>query len=235
MRNCDFRGALWGLGCMTALFIAPAAQATTFNDVSDFSLNNPTGAWSYLAGGKVLGTTVNNCGGGSLECLTNGLGLPDSASVIKNMTGTTVTTAGNVKIAPDHLNLDPEGVSNVAVEWTAPTAGYYSIVGDFLGDDLHQVSHRVEITDNGVDIFSSVISAFGQLDAFSMELQLSAGDQIEFIVDTGSTYTDLSTGLAATISIPEPAPLALLGGTLLILGFVHRRTSSARLHGLLNG
>ena len=60
----------------------------------------------------------------------------------------------------------------------------------------------MQILDDGRVIFSGTIASFNQSLPFGLTETLKAGDTIDFVVDTGNggVYTDLSTGLAVTIS-----------------------------------
>ena len=202
------------------LFSAQASAALSFSAVDDFSIaSNPNTVWSYQAAGALLTSAVSNCGGSSdLVCWTNNGSYSQSASVIKNTSASTVTASRTVVIPVDHLNLDPQGVANVEVVFTAPTPGIYTIVGNFLGDDTGEQSHAVQVLDNSTVIYSSIIGAYGQLDSFNLSAAVAAGDRISFVSDTGSSFTNLGTGLAATItsnSVPEPTSAALLAFGLL--------------------
>ena len=130
-------------------------------------------------------------------------------------TTTSTIDLGTVQFAPDHLNLDPQSVSDVAVQYRVPVAGTYVITGNFVGDDTHENTHGVEVLDNEAQAFSGTISSVGQVAAFDLVETLNADDTITFVVETGSggVYTDLSTGLAATIS---PAVTIASGATLTV-------------------
>jgi hypothetical protein len=134
------------------------------------------------------------------------------------------------------LWLDPES-GNVSVGFTAPSKGTYTITGSFLGIDLNQTSHPVEILDNGVVVWKGTISSFGAKDPFNSAETLKAGGTLTFDVGTGSTgcsYCSLSTGLTGTITerststVPEPDTLISLGSGLLALVPLLRRKRFAR-------
>jgi hypothetical protein len=85
----------------------------------------------------------------------------------------------------DHLNLDPEGLASISVRFTAPTSGTYGFTGDFLGDDKYQHAHPVEILVNGSSVYSNTINKYDQSDPFSIQATLTAGDTVDFAVETG--------------------------------------------------
>jgi hypothetical protein len=191
------------------------SQASTYNAVTDFSLSsNPNGVWSYRSGGSLLSSPV--IGSGSTAGWNewwNGKAVPNSADIGANVTGKTLTIANSIVMPTNVLQMDPEATGNVAVRFTAPAAGTYSIIGNFLGIDTNEKLHSVEITHNGVAIFTNTISAYNQNDSFNLTETLSAGDVIDFVNETGSTtYEDLSTGLSVTIAtfVAQPTITAVV-------------------------
>ncbi len=148
----------------------------------------------------------------------NGLSLPNSAHVTKN-TSTTSQTFLTVIQPASVLNLDPQSESDI-VRWTAPSAGDWSISGLFQGIDVDQHSHPVEIVENGTTVLlaPTSIGSYGQVVKFSDTVVLAKGDTIDFMVSTGSTFTNLSTGFDATIQSAVPEPSSLLLGVLATLG-----------------
>jgi PEP-CTERM motif len=215
-------GGLLGVLCLA---LSCSAQAATYNAVNDFSIaNNPNGVWSYLYN---HGTTTNllpqTVVGPDTIYWWNGGSQPNSAIILKNVTCCTVID-GFVVIPTDHLDMDPQSLSYVDLRFTAPTASSYSITGDFLGIDLFEVAHPVEITVNGTIVFSNTISSDNQSAPFSLIVSLQKGDTVDFNNLTSPiTYAFLSTGLAATINTPEPGSLLLLGSGIISLAGILRR------------
>jgi uncharacterized protein (TIGR03437 family) len=187
---------------------AQPSPVSTYNAATDFSLSsNPNGVWSYLSSGSLLPSPV--IGGGATAGWNewwDGKAVPNSADIGANVSGKTLTISNTVVMPTNVLQMDPEATSNVAVRFTAPASGTYSIIGNFLGIDTSQKLHPVEIMHNGVAIFTNTISVFNQNDAFNLTETLSAGDFIDFVNGTGSTYENLSTGLSVTISTSVPLP-----------------------------
>jgi hypothetical protein len=110
--------------------------------------------------------------------------------------------------------MDPEIEKSDITRWTAPSAGKWSISGLFQGIDVDQHSHTVEILENSTTILlgPTTISSYGQRVNFSTDVTLARGDTIDFIVHGATVYTNLSTGLSATIqlsSVPEPSSIVL--------------------------
>jgi hypothetical protein len=145
--------------------------------------------------------------------------------ILQNVTGSafvnlTVTDPTNT------LYLDPQSGS-VAVLFTAPSAGTYTIAGNFLGIDKFENSHPVSILDNGLVVWSGTIASYGADDSFNFAETLKAGDTISFDMGTGSGgscfYCNLGTALSGTVTeasttaTPEPGTVGL---TIIGIGFL---------------
>jgi hypothetical protein len=182
-----------------------AGAAGSSNAVSQFSAKkNPHGQWSYRADGSLLTTSIPKgaCGPKKLSAWTNGGSEPNIAAVSANKTSSPIACTSNstVTVPAGSLSLDPESETNVSVQWTAKKAGTYALSGRFTGNDSRQVTHSVSILHNATSIYTSTISSYGQVDSFSMNVTVAKGDTVSFVVDTGSTWTNLSTGLQATLT-----------------------------------
>jgi hypothetical protein len=186
--------------------LAASASAKTYNAAKEFSESkgNPHGAWSYGYEGKLFGeeetAPAGVCGNPDLKGYWTHLPQPESASIVANRTkGVLDCTTNSITVQPDYINLDPEGLSFVKVVWTAPSSGTWKIEGNFAGDDPGEQAHTVEVL-NGVDaLYSATIDTYPQTDAFKLTVQLTAGEDLSFVSDTGASYTYLSTGLQVAI------------------------------------
>jgi hypothetical protein len=213
-------------GCRELAFSC-VANAGSYSAATDFTLaTNPNGVWLYDYTSTPLTTAVT--GTGSLTGFNywwDGQALPNSSIVGENVTSSPIVYLSALVLPVDYLVMDPEGNSNVEVIFTAPTSGYYSITGSFLGIDSNEQTHPVAIFDNSTSIFTSTMSSLNQTDSFSLNETLNAGDTIGFVVDTGSVYYSLSTGLTATITTgaPEPSTLGLIAFGLAAVGVVRSR------------
>ena len=179
-----------------------------YDALGDFSIAaNPNGPWSYLTSGVLL--NMSGASGGA-AWWNNGGGLSTQDGIYQNITGQTLIGGGNA-IPADHLDLSPN-VGNVAVRFTAPSAGSWSVSGDFSGVEQSTTqSHSVAILVNGTSAFSGTISSAGQSDPFNLNLTFETGDTIDFINYAGPTVYWDNTGLAARI-VPLSGQAAVLTG-----------------------
>jgi hypothetical protein len=217
------------LGCAQSLY-----AGSVYNVVTGFSgTSNPNGVWTYDYNGTAY-TSSQEFSILGLSGWSTGKPVPNSIYILQNVTGSTVTSS-TIQDPTGTLWMDPES-GTVSIVFTAPSAGIYTITGDFLGIDTSENSHPVEILDNGTVIWNGTISSFGGKDSFSLPETLNAGGTLTFYVGTGSsgcTYCDLSTGLDGTITggattVPEPGTLIMLGSGLLGLIPMLRRKRFAQ-------
>lgn len=206
------------------------------NVVTDFSYtNNPAGPWSYYYGTSATTQTLYTSSQGYASCPSVGLPCwvtsnpqPDFLQIVQNTSGSAVSQWGSVILPNNMIRLDPEQYT-VSIVYTAASSGVYNVAGNFLGIDVNQNAHPVQILYDGTVVYSNTISSYGQDDPFNFSQHLNAGDTLSFTVETGSTgcsYCNLSTGLDGTVtmaSAPEPAPAALLLGSAGVYAFVSRR------------
>lgn len=230
---------LRALAQIASLALAGATGVMTANAaniVTDFSSSsNPNGPWSYYYGTSATTQTLYTTSQGYASCPAVGLPCwvtsdspPNYLQIVQNVSGSSVPQLGSVILPNDMVRLDPEQYS-VSIVYTAATSDVYNVAGDFLGIDVIQNAHPVQILYDGTVVYNNTISSYGQDDAFSFSQHLNAGDTLSFTVGTGSTgcsYCNLSTGLDGTVtaaSAPEPASFALLLGGAGVLAFVARR------------
>jgi hypothetical protein len=190
---------------VSAASAAPPATGASYSAFKQFSArNNPNGTWSYLYGGTLYSGADKSykiCGVGGFKGWNTQMSIPNSATIAADEKGKATCTTNNTVVVPAHYVLmDPESYANVDVKWTAPSKGTYALTGVFRGCDTRELSHPVAILYNGSSIYSNTISSYGQKVTFSLSETVSAGATIDFLSETGSTYSNLSTGLQATIT-----------------------------------
>ena len=206
---------------LALLVCARSLCAQTYNVVTGFSpTTNPSGVWTYDYNGSAYSGSqaVSNLAGTGLSGWWTGEAVPNSLIILQNNTGSTVSYL-TISDPTNTLWMDPEN-GNVAVVFTAPSAGTYAITGNFLGIDVDENSPLVEVLDNGTVVWSGTLSSYNQNDLFNLSETLAAGGTITFEVATGTsgscTYCNLGTALDATISdTPEPSTFILFGSGLL--------------------
>jgi hypothetical protein len=119
-------------------------------------------------------------------------------------------------IGPNAFTLPIYGT---VVRFTTPTAGVYTIAGDW--ESLHSGTTQNQILRNGTSLFSDTAADIN----FNLTVALNAGDYVDFVVRSFGDIGSDSTGLRATLSteIPEPGSIALLGLGLAGLSFCRRK------------
>jgi hypothetical protein len=226
--------SLMAIGTLLAALAAMPAHATVYDAVQGFSLSNPSGVWSYSYAGTPFSTAVPTPNTLGVPYWWTGQGVPNSAIVGQNVSGGTVTYL-TIQDPNNTLWIDPESWSNVAVTFTAPAAGNYTVNGDFLGIDTGERTHGVEALVNGLPFYLNTISAYGASDPFGAIVPLTAGGTISFLVDGGSLdncgFCNLSTALTVQIStVPEPAGWAMMLTGFFALGAALRRSRRKGAH-----
>ncbi len=180
------------------LGLTPLDGGTVYSAVGDFSLaSNANGVWSYLDNGTLLADPGSSS---TIEYWNNGGSQPNAAVVALNPTTTTQTYSGTVVLPPTYLDLDPQATGNVSVEFTAPSGGVYTFSGSILGTDTNEQSHEVAVTVDGSVVASATLSHFQQTIPIDLTETLTAGDTVNFISYSGSTYNNLGTGLSLTVT-----------------------------------
>jgi hypothetical protein len=181
-----------------------AASTRSYNAAAEFSLaHNPNGVWSYRGAGSLLPLVASDCDRIGLVCRWNGRPVCNSA-IVGAGKGHRPAAFMTVRLPADHLEMDPEGVRNVSVRWTAPAAATFEIRGDFLGVDTTGNAHPVSITSGSNVLYANTISSYGRKDAFDVTHAFKRGQTVDFVVSTGNSCTYLSTGLKAAITSVVP-------------------------------
>jgi hypothetical protein len=185
----------------------------SWDAVADFSITeNPVGPWSY-------GWSKNGLGSGFVRHTRNlvdaqpGVDRWDSPAiqqdvgVMHNKTGNDIRPPGYVyTISRDMLHMHPgDGGIYDIVRWECPQGGKYAIIGQFCGlDDNTQGDSDVNVVlKSQQPLFgptSPVLHGIGSKQEISfVDILLSPGDTVDFIVGVGRGYGSDSTGLKVKI------------------------------------
>jgi len=190
------------LGCL-AVGLCFLEEAAAYQATTDFSIaGNPNGTWSYLVSGSLLAVPQANCNSNlGIACWQNGLGPPNFAGILQNTTASP-WNPGFLTLNPGAFDVDPENNTNVTIRWTAPSTGSWAYSGFFSGLDTTSNVHTTSVVLNSsTTLWTIPINGFGSGSSFSGTVSLNAGDTLDFVVATGSTYTSLGTGFDATILV----------------------------------
>lgn len=197
--------------------LASAAQATVYDAVADFQvLSNPGAVWSYgyaPQGGANYALTLFDSHGASNWYMAayNVLGTPAAWK----------SSATQLALHPG-----PSGGGDFAVlRFTAPSAGNYSISGQFFAGDIGAMSGAIVRSGNQASPLQYFASTNDQ-SVFSVPtLQLTAGETLDFVVGNNGSFYYGTTPLTVSITgaVPEPGSYALMGLGLAGLALLKRR------------
>jgi len=218
------------------LIAAHAANAwDATNDFTAATTTNPNGVWSYGYNPASIDgyqfqvfdtfTTAEGVIPIWLDSTYNALNTP---SFLKNVTSSPL----NNGIEPGQISLHPGPVPNgdeAILRFTAPEISSYKVDAQFFFGDTGETD--AWIVKNGD--FASPLSTLGITSvnpAFStVDLQLNAGDTIDFVVGNHGEFHFDSTPLSVQISsVPVPGAAWLFGsGAMALLASFKRRSIRA--------
>ena len=161
-----------------AATLSGPALATTYDGVADYgTATNPTGVWSYRDGGGNLLTSQDSTAVGT-QWYTGGY--PGGAYIVANK-GSSSQTSSTIFYAANSLHLDGQSIG-AEVRFAAPSAGIYSVSGQFEYGDTNMVTHTVKIVDNsGTTLFTYSLSN-GATQSFSLpSVSLATDGYLDFI------------------------------------------------------
>jgi hypothetical protein len=195
---------------LMVIFLPALSAQTRYSAVDQFSLNsNPNGPWSYIDSTEPLLPLIGGVGIlGLIGWISPVVTVTAREGIWKNTTGATLVPPAftNLVMPPDHLLMGSFG-SKLTLRFAAPSAGTYTITGDFLGIDTAQTPHPVSVLINGSATFSGTLANYKQTLPFSLTQPLKAGDLVDF-VSTGLGSTDCDAGLMATITSAGPTSIS---------------------------
>jgi hypothetical protein len=175
----------------------------------DFSISNgnPNGAWSY-------GCCLRRPNGtpGPFTCYalssTGFLSIPlvgwHSESVDPNVTFNPIEASLSkfgITWEPKQISIGP-AYDFSGLRWTAPSNGTFRVVATFTDDQVGGDGADVFILKNGsIKFHGSPGVTLGKGCAFTSELQLNAGDHLDFMVGSGEDKNPFGDNTAVTIVI----------------------------------
>ena len=238
-----------GLVAATALSgTSLQASASPFVATDDFQSAMQAAPWAYgydSGAGFVPFSATKNEGGVDLWYVSNPTPRYDLPGVGANRTGSPIVwtnpSAGTTVTIPTSLLLmhpyrSAGGVDfDAIVRFTAPTTAMYGVAATFQALDSRPTSIFAEILLNGTVLASRAVDSGAgttwNYDSATL-LSMAAGDTLDFRIGPGGPANSYfffdSTGFNATISVPEPSIVSLLGLGLLGLALVRRRRDDPR-------
>ena len=131
--------------------------------------------------------------------------------VAHNGTNSTIPYGNTTSYPPGQLGMHPGPNGQYSViRFTALQAVLIDIEGSYFKIDSLATTD-VHILDNGGSIFDGALGTLSTV-AFSLQQSVVAGETIDFAVAYGGDgFFNDSTGLSATIAVPEPSSLGLIG------------------------
>ena len=185
--------------------------------------SNPNGVWSYgYSSGfanpvTLYDTTQLGSPGGAQLWVSPAVEVGESPNAALN--DGPAFNNGNLDFLADQFVLTSGiGGQYSDLVFTAPVDGIYSIASTFRGDQ-YGIGTVVGVLVNGEVLFSSSVTADGQIVPFDAEVSLTAGETVEFSVGPGGGLQN--TGLSATITeISSTSILSVDSGDTLTLSGV---------------
>jgi hypothetical protein len=215
--------------CAAALWSASVAHAADY--AGDFSITNgnPNGQWTYgyatslTPGYALVPYTATGSSSGYESWLGNIGG--DGTPVVSHNTNASTFNSGSVSVPAGAAALHPGPGNQLSVaRFTAPAAGTYDLAATFTGYDIVGTSTDVHILHNGTSLFSSSVLGYLATASHAQPLTLAAGDTVDFAVGTfNGSYAFDTTGLAASVAVPEPSLAVAAFATSAAFGVARRR------------
>jgi len=204
--------AVGGLALTLAVVLQGNAQgaATVYNLALDFSpTDNPAGAWSYGAEPSLAGPfslfgvrgIVTGDGGAPIQYWQ--LVPAQEPTIYRNPSSSPITIGGGIiTLPPDRVMLysGTDGVANGfgSARFTVPAGqdGAYTVHSEVgpIYDASIQGDTDFHVLKNGTELFSRFLSGT-QTATYSNQIQLLAGDTVEFVVGRGADNSGFAAGL----------------------------------------
>jgi hypothetical protein len=116
-------------------------------------------------------------------------------------------------LLPGQMYFHPSASNGFAVaRWTAPAAGRYNIVARWLDLDNHGGNgFSCHVVIKGVAVFNQDVANDGGVDIPLQNVDLNAGDIVDFVVGSRGDFSFDSTGFNAAISVAPAVQISVPG------------------------
>ncbi|MBU6385936.1 MAG: hypothetical protein KGS49_08370 [Planctomycetes bacterium] len=211
--------ALVAIGSLAIAFFGCAVlssshAAVVYSAVDDFNVGtNPNGVWSYREGVNSATLLSRVSSGPSVESWSgsNPTIYGFFPYVARNVSGGTLPVNWTVDLLQMHPS---ESLIPSVVRWTAPLSGTWKVQGSFVS--LSSGLTDINIYKNTSSIVSGSLSGTGSpAVTINQDIDLSAGDFLEFAVGAQGNWGGDGVGFKATITsastpaVPEPSSMAI--------------------------
>ena len=200
---------------LAGMLMVANAHAAGYDAAADFqTLSNPGGVWSY-------GYSPSAGAGYAMKLFDVASGSAWSMSNYSTL-GAPANGVGTGQLA---LHPGPAAFADLAIlRFTAPTAGTYTVTGQFFAGDSGSMQGLIILNDDAphpLQAFSSTTDA----SVFTpLTLSLAAGAHLDFAVGNNGSFLSGSTPLSVQISpVPEPSSYLLMLGGLALMAAVDGR------------
>lgn len=214
---------------LAGLMAAATAQAAGYDATADFqTLSNPGGVWSYgyspFAGAGYAMTLFDvngSIGTGWVMSNYNTLGTP--AAFINLGAPVAGVATGQLALHPG-----PAALGDLAIlRFTAPTAGDYTVTGQFFAGDTGSMQGLIIANDDAVHPLQTFADTTDASIFAPLTITLAAGAHLDFAVGNNGSFLFGSTPLSVQISaVPEPQSYLLMLGGLALMACVGRRRTT---------
>lgn len=208
---------------------ATAAQAATYDATADFQTqSNPGSVWSYgysSSGAAGYAMTLFDVSSASVWSMSNYSTLGTPAAFVNTGAAANGVASGQLALHPG-----PLGFGDVAIlRFTAPTAGNYSVTGQFFAGDIGSMQGLIILNDDALHPLQSFSTTTDTSVFAPLTLTLAAGAHVDFAVGNNGNFYYGSTPLSVQIDaapVPEPGSTLLLLGGLGLMAWIGKRRAS---------
>jgi hypothetical protein len=221
------------IAALVAGGVAAPATAATFDAFSSFTGTQGAGGFTYGSFSSTLSTFTAFTGPtGCVGLISNTICLGSLPGAFKTTAG--AGTSGSVIVPANALILHPGNGDDAAyVEFTASTAGSYSLLSSFTVQDTNpsgvDISFFLRV--GGVLQFVAPVGSLSggnPLINYSNSGSLGIGDSVGIIIDKQGVFFNDSTGVNLSLTrVPEPLSWVMMIAGFGLVGLAARRRRTA--------